>query len=152
VAICMYHDQALIPLKALDFDHGVNVTLGLPIIRTSPDHGTAYDIAGSGRASASSFLAALDLAQAKLGTGQVDHDGDAAPRAVRRSTDGMHPRLVIVGRAVREVDPRDIHSRRDQVGDLVCAGRADGAYLLGSRSVHERDFSSALGRLAATRY
>jgi 4-hydroxythreonine-4-phosphate dehydrogenase len=61
-AICMYHDQALIPLKALDFAGGVNVTLGLPFVRTSPDHGTAFDIAGSGRASASSLIAALRLA------------------------------------------------------------------------------------------
>lgn len=63
-AICMYHDQALIPLKALDFDDGVNVTLGLPFVRTSPDHGTAFDIAGSGRASAASLIAALRLAAA----------------------------------------------------------------------------------------
>jgi 4-hydroxythreonine-4-phosphate dehydrogenase len=62
VAICMYHDQALIPLKTLDMDHGVNVTLGLPIVRTSPDHGTAYDIAGKGIADPSSLMAALDLA------------------------------------------------------------------------------------------
>jgi 4-hydroxythreonine-4-phosphate dehydrogenase len=62
VAICMYHDQALIPLKTLDMDHGVNVTLGLPIVRTSPDHGTAYDIAGKGFADPTSLLAALDLA------------------------------------------------------------------------------------------
>jgi 4-hydroxythreonine-4-phosphate dehydrogenase len=62
VAICMYHDQALIPLKTLDMDHGVNVTLGLPIVRTSPDHGTAYDIAGKGVADPSSLLAALTLA------------------------------------------------------------------------------------------
>ena len=61
-AICMYHDQALIPVKALAFDDGVNVTLGLPIVRTSPDHGTALDIAGSGRASEASLLSALDLA------------------------------------------------------------------------------------------
>jgi 4-hydroxythreonine-4-phosphate dehydrogenase len=61
-AICMYHDQALIPLKALDFEGGVNVTLGLPFVRTSPDHGTAFDIAGGGRASASSLIAALRLA------------------------------------------------------------------------------------------
>jgi len=61
--LAMYHDQALIPLKTLAFDHGVNVTLGLPFVRTSPDHGTAFDIAGSGRASASSFLAALALAE-----------------------------------------------------------------------------------------
>ncbi|HEV2571618.1 MAG TPA: 4-hydroxythreonine-4-phosphate dehydrogenase PdxA [Beijerinckiaceae bacterium] len=61
-AICMYHDQALIPIKTLAFDSAVNVTLGLPFIRTSPDHGTAYDIAGTGKASAASLIAALDLA------------------------------------------------------------------------------------------
>lgn len=64
VAICMYHDQALIPLKTLDMDHGVNVTLGLPIVRTSPDHGTAYDIAGKGVADPTSLIAALELAAA----------------------------------------------------------------------------------------
>lgn len=62
VAICMYHDQALIPIKALDFDRGVNVTLGLPFIRTSPDHGTAFDIAGKGMANPSSTIEALRLA------------------------------------------------------------------------------------------
>lgn len=62
VVIGMYHDQALIPIKMLDFDRAVNVTLGLPIIRTSVDHGTAYDIAGSGVASANSMIAALRLA------------------------------------------------------------------------------------------
>lgn len=61
-AICMYHDQALIPVKTLAFDSGVNVTLGLPFIRTSPDHGTAFDIAGTGRANPSSLIAALRLA------------------------------------------------------------------------------------------
>jgi len=61
-ALCMYHDQALIPLKTIDFDHGVNVTLGLPFIRTSPDHGTAFDIAGTGIASPESLIAALNLA------------------------------------------------------------------------------------------
>ncbi|MGB0497650.1 MAG: 4-hydroxythreonine-4-phosphate dehydrogenase PdxA, partial [Rubricella sp.] len=61
-AICMYHDQALVPLKTLAFDEGVNVTLGLPIIRTSPDHGTAYDIAGTGRADPASMAEALALA------------------------------------------------------------------------------------------
>jgi 4-hydroxythreonine-4-phosphate dehydrogenase len=60
--ICMYHDQALIPLKTLDFEHGVNVTLGLPFIRTSPDHGTATDIAGKGVANPASLMAALSLA------------------------------------------------------------------------------------------
>ena len=63
VAICMYHDQALIPLKALDFDGGVNITLGLPFVRTSPDHGTAFDIAGTGQANESSLLAAMRLAE-----------------------------------------------------------------------------------------
>ena len=62
VAVCMYHDQALIPAKMLGFDDAVNVTLGLPFIRTSPDHGTAYDIAGSGKANPSSFVAALKMA------------------------------------------------------------------------------------------
>lgn len=61
-ALCMYHDQALIPLKTLDMTHGVNVTLGLPIVRTSPDHGTAFDIAGQGVADPSSLVAALQLA------------------------------------------------------------------------------------------
>ncbi len=62
VAVCMYHDQALIPIKTLDFDGGVNITLGLPFIRTSPDHGTAFNIAGKGIANPSSFLAAIDMA------------------------------------------------------------------------------------------
>ena len=61
-AICMYHDQALIPIKTLDFDGGVNVTLGLPFVRTSPDHGTAYDIAGKGIARPDSLIAALRMA------------------------------------------------------------------------------------------
>jgi 4-hydroxythreonine-4-phosphate dehydrogenase len=62
VALAMYHDQALIPIKTLAFDHAVNVTLGLPFVRTSPDHGTAFDIAGSGRADPGSLIAALTLA------------------------------------------------------------------------------------------
>ncbi|MEM6852729.1 MAG: 4-hydroxythreonine-4-phosphate dehydrogenase PdxA, partial [Pseudomonadota bacterium] len=73
-ALCMYHDQALIPAKTLDFYGGVNVTLGLPIIRASPDHGTALDIAGTGAARADSLLAALKLA-AQM----------AAARAARRA-------------------------------------------------------------------
>jgi 4-hydroxythreonine-4-phosphate dehydrogenase len=60
--LCMYHDQALIPLKTIAFDDGVNVTIGLPFVRTSPDHGTAFDIAGSGRARPNSLVAALKLA------------------------------------------------------------------------------------------
>ena len=62
VALCMYHDQALIPLKALDFDQGVNITLGLPIIRTSPDHGTAFGIAGQGVADPGATIAAIRMA------------------------------------------------------------------------------------------
>jgi 4-hydroxythreonine-4-phosphate dehydrogenase len=61
-ALCMYHDQALIPIKTLAFDHAVNVTLGLPFVRTSPDHGTAFDIAGTGKADPTSLIAALKLA------------------------------------------------------------------------------------------
>jgi len=63
-ALCMYHDQALIPLKALDFDEGVNVTLGLPLVRTSPDHGTAFDIAGKGLADPGAMIAAIAMAGA----------------------------------------------------------------------------------------
>ena len=69
-AICMYHDQALIPVKTLAFEDAVNVTLGLPFIRTSPDHGTAFDIAGSGRANPSSLIAALRLAARMAATAQ----------------------------------------------------------------------------------
>jgi 4-hydroxythreonine-4-phosphate dehydrogenase len=64
VALCQYHDQALIPIKALHFDDAVNMTLGLPIVRTSPDHGTAFDIAGHNRASPSSMIAAIRMASA----------------------------------------------------------------------------------------
>jgi 4-hydroxythreonine-4-phosphate dehydrogenase len=73
-ALCMYHDQALIPIKTLAFDHAVNVTLGLPFVRTSPDHGTAFDIAGTGKADATSLVAALRLA-ARLALA----DGPAPP-------------------------------------------------------------------------
>ncbi len=62
-ALCCYHDQALIPIKALHFDDGVNITLGLPIVRTSPDHGTAYDIAGKNLAFAESMIAAIRMAR-----------------------------------------------------------------------------------------
>ena len=66
-AICMYHDQALIPIKTLDFEGAVNVTLGLPFVRTSPDHGTALDLAGTGKASATSLLAAINMAHDMAG-------------------------------------------------------------------------------------
>ena len=65
--LAMYHDQALIPIKTVAFEDAVNVTLGLPIVRTSPDHGTAFDLAGTGRASASSFVAAIRLADRMTG-------------------------------------------------------------------------------------
>jgi 4-hydroxythreonine-4-phosphate dehydrogenase len=70
-ALCMYHDQALIPIKTLAFDHAVNVTLGLPFVRTSPDHGTAFDIAGKGVADPTSLVAALQLA-ARLAAADAD--------------------------------------------------------------------------------
>lgn len=72
-AIAMYHDQALIPIKTLAFETGVNATLGLPFVRTSPDHGTAFDIAGSGKASPLSLVAALKLAQT-MARRRADHD------------------------------------------------------------------------------
>ena len=67
VVVAMYHDQGLIPVKYLGVEHGVNVTLGLPLVRTSPDHGTAFDIAGTGRADASSLLAAIRMARQLAG-------------------------------------------------------------------------------------
>jgi 4-hydroxythreonine-4-phosphate dehydrogenase len=76
VALAMYHDQALIPIKTLAFDHAVNVTLGLPFVRTSPDHGTAFDIAGTGRADPGSLIAALRLAA------RLSARADAPPAAV----------------------------------------------------------------------
>ena len=63
VVVAMYHDQGLIPVKYLGVEKGVNVTLGLPFVRTSPDHGTAFDIAGTGRADASSLVAAVRMAR-----------------------------------------------------------------------------------------
>jgi 4-hydroxythreonine-4-phosphate dehydrogenase len=75
VALCMYHDQALIPAKALAFDEAVNVTLGLPFIRTSPDHGTAFEIAGQGIARPDSLIAALKLARTL-----ADHESGAGAR------------------------------------------------------------------------
>ena len=79
-ALCMYHDQALIPIKTLAFDHAVNVTLGLPFVRTSPDHGTAFDIAGSGKANPSSLIAALKLAARLAAADQRKHRTAAAAR------------------------------------------------------------------------
>jgi 4-hydroxythreonine-4-phosphate dehydrogenase len=70
-ALCMYHDQALIPIKTLAFDEGVNVTLGLPFVRTSPDHGTALSLAGTGKAKATSLIAALRMADARASRERV---------------------------------------------------------------------------------
>jgi 4-hydroxythreonine-4-phosphate dehydrogenase len=81
--LCMYHDQALIPLKTLAFDRGVNVTLGLPFVRTSPDHGTAFDIAGTGRADPTSFIEALRMAESivrRRGAGLAMRGAAAAAR------------------------------------------------------------------------
>ena len=74
-ALCMYHDQALIPAKTLAFEDGVNTTLGLPLIRTSPDHGTAFDIAGTGKANPASFVAAVHLAATMASNAGTDRSG-----------------------------------------------------------------------------
>ena len=76
-AVAMYHDQGLIALKTLEFDRAVNITLGLPFIRTSPDHGTAYDIAGTGTADASSMIAAIEYA-VRAARGHIVHTRRAA--------------------------------------------------------------------------
>ena len=86
--VALYHDQGLIPIKLLHFDDAVNVTIGLPFVRTSPDHGTAYDIAGTGQARSDSFVAALDLGGAdgsharRVSSG---HGGEADRPLVLRS-------------------------------------------------------------------
>ena len=80
-ALCMYHDQALIPIKTLAFDHAVNVTLGLPFVRTSPDHGTAFDIAGTGKADPASLIAALKLAARLASADERKQRRPAAARA-----------------------------------------------------------------------
>ena len=83
-ALAMYHDQALIPIKTLAFDHAVNVTLGLPFVRTSPDHGTAFDIAGTGRANPASLIAALKLAARLVGASSAASAGQMTDRRCRR--------------------------------------------------------------------
>ena len=93
VALCMYHDQALIPIKTLAFDRAVNVTLGLPFVRTSPDHGTAFDIAGSGRADPSSLVAALALA-ARLAAASAG----ACRRKVMAQIDDLPPLRDVIRR------------------------------------------------------
>ena len=109
-ALCMYHDQALIPIKTLDFDGAVNVTLGLPFIRTSPDHGTAFDIAGSGTARPDSLIAALKLAAemaARRERGVTGRGGSADPS-------GLPPLREVIAPARHrgEEEPRaELHPR-----------------------------------------
>ena len=91
-AICMYHDQALIPIKTMAFEDAVNVTLGLPFIRTSPDHGTAFDIAGTGKANPSSLIAALRLA-ARMAATKPWNERDRRSAAAARH----HSRTLPVG-------------------------------------------------------
>jgi len=93
VALCMYHDQALIPIKTVDFAGGVNVTLGLPYVRTSPDHGTALDIAGTGRADPASLIAALRMADtwpAGVTPERRARDGRTRPVPPLRETIAAH--------------------------------------------------------------
>ena len=82
-AVAMYHDQGLIALKALEFDRAVNITLGLPFVRTSPDHGTAYDIAGRGIANAASMVAAIEYAARAASGGTIARD-NKKPRPLKR--------------------------------------------------------------------
>src|SRR5207253_6596958 len=85
-ALCMYHDQGLIPLKLHAFHSGVNVTLGLPFPRTSPDHGTAFDIAGKGIARSDSMIAAVNLAV------ELAQQGDSALETSKRASAGRRPK------------------------------------------------------------
>ena len=94
-ALCMYHDQALIPIKTLAFDHAVNVTLGLPFVRTSPDHGTAFDIAGTGKADPSSLIAALKLAARLAAADQQRIFGHSARMSAE---DGLPPLREVIRR------------------------------------------------------
>ena len=110
VALCMYHDQALIPIKTLAFDHAVNVTLGLPFVRTSPDHGTAFDIAGTGKADPSSLIAALQLA-ARLARSRRASSGAPRPRRhMSAAPDGLPPLREVI-RAARPRAPRNRSAR-----------------------------------------
>src|SRR6266481_4996348 len=81
--VAMYHDQGLIPVKLLAFDRAVNLTLGLPIVRTSPDHGTAFDIVGRNRANPGSMRAAIELAIDLAVKKQAQEESRAAQRAAR---------------------------------------------------------------------
>ena len=120
-AICMYHDQALIPVKTLAFDDAVNVTLGLPFIRTSPDHGTAFDIAGTGRANPSSLIAALRLA-ARMAAAHSRHERDRRPSAASR---GHSPARVVGPQIARTEFPAGPQPHRADRARRRAAGRCD---------------------------
>ena len=115
-ALCMYHDQALIPIKTLDFDGGVNVTLGLPFIRTSPDHGTAFDIAGKGVARPDSLIAALRLAAEMAARRSRTLSDRASARRCRRcarsSRATASPRARASGRISARSQPDAAHRAR----------------------------------------
>ena len=89
--VAMYHDQGLIPVKYLGVDKGVNVTLGLPLVRTSPDHGTAFDIAGTGRADASSLIEAIRMARQLGRLARPDERPLALPRTGQRVASRREP-------------------------------------------------------------
>ena len=92
LVVAMYHDQGLIPIKLLAFDEAVNVTLGLPIVRTSPDHGTAFDIVGQNRANPESLKAAIRLAARMAPTGGIDKGADRRPALPSEKKRGPQPR------------------------------------------------------------
>ena len=125
VALAMYHDQALIPIKTLAFDHAVNVTLGLPFVRTSPDHGTAFDIAGTGRADPSSLIAALQLA-ARFG---------ATNRAVARG----HERHRRSSAAARGDPPTRPHAKKSLGQNFLLDLNLTGAHRARGRPARGRD-------------
>ena len=122
-AICMYHDQALIPIKTLAFDSGVNVTLGLPFVRTSPDHGTAFDIAGTGAANPASLIAALRLADA------------ASPAATQRSVSGIDD-LPPLRDVIARTRPRARRSRSARTSCSTSTSRRDRARRRPARRTH----------------
>ena len=99
-AVAMYHDQGLIALKTLEFERAVNVTLGLPFVRTSPDHGTAYDIAGCGTANGASMLAAMEYAWRVVDGDSREQHGGAAVAKRGTKTQGKKPRRKSLGRKV----------------------------------------------------